>query len=381
MKTRHQVLFQNANDLSRVPDETVDLVITSPPYPMIQMWDDIFSEQNPKITDLVEKNNGSGAFELMHRVLDPAWKEVHRVLKTGGIACINIGDAARTINDNFALYQNHTRLMRRLLDLGFSSLPAIVWRKQTNAPNKFMGSGMLPPGAYVTLEHEYILIVRKGGKRKFTDDAQKQSRRESAFFWEERNLWFSDVWMDLKGAGQNSYNEAVRSRSANYPFDLPYRLVNMFSIKGDVVMDPFLGVGTSMFAAMAAGRNSIGVELDANYKNHILSRLETIVPFSNERIRKRIKNHFRFVEEYAYTKGGFKYLNSHYRFPVMTRQETDLLLNTVLSVTIVNATTFELAYSDEPEPEFCRNWEPFILPAGEKPRPAKSQPVQLTLLD
>ena len=64
-----------------------------------------------------------------------------------------------------------------MLSLGFSALPAIIWRKQTNAPNKFMGSGMLPAGAYVTLEHEYILIFRKGAKREFSSPADKANRR------------------------------------------------------------------------------------------------------------------------------------------------------------------------------------------------------------
>ena len=134
-----------------------------------------------------------------------------------------------------------------------------------------MGSGMLPAGAYVTLEHEYILILRKGSKREFKLDAQKQNRRESAFFWEERNAWFSDVWMDLKGTSQNLGNRTARLRSAAFPFDLPYRLLNMFSVKGDTVVDPFLGIGTTMWAAMAAGRNCIGYEIEARLRDEIVS--------------------------------------------------------------------------------------------------------------
>ena len=143
--------------------------------------------------------------------LTRVWREVHRVLADGGIACINIGDATRTLGDRFALYPNHARILVRLVELGFVPLPVILWRKQTNAPNKFMGSGMLPPGAYVTLEHEYILIVRKGGKRGFLSEEGKGLRRESAFFWEERNRWFSDVWSDLKGTVQGLSDRKVRN--------------------------------------------------------------------------------------------------------------------------------------------------------------------------
>jgi DNA modification methylase len=293
----------------------------------------------------------------MHRILDAVWKEVFRVLKSGGIACINIGDAARTINDNFSLYQNHTRIMSHLLKLGFNPLPAILWRKQTNAPNKFMGSGMLPPGAYVTLEHEYILIVRKGEKREFKTLKDKRIRHQSAFFWEERNLWFSDIWLDVKGASQNLFDNKVRNRSAAYPFEVPYRLINMFSVKGDTVLDPFLGIGTTMYAAMTAGRNSIGFELDKNLCDAILSNINSIVIYSNELINNRLSSHLSFLHEKYRTGKEFKYLNKPYGFPVVTNQEKELMINSVAGIKETNDHNFEMMYSERPQPEFCGYWK------------------------
>ena len=160
MKTVHQIIYSDSKRMEKVPDESVDLVITSPPYPMIEMWDRIFAKQNLKIEKALKNNDGPVAFELMHQELDHVWDEAYRVLKTGGIVCVNIGDATRTIGGNFALYPNHSRILSHCLKKGLSSLPAILWRKQTNAPNKFMGSGMLAPGAYVTLEHESIASQR-----------------------------------------------------------------------------------------------------------------------------------------------------------------------------------------------------------------------------
>ena len=75
----------------------------------------------------------------MHAELDRAWAEVHRVLAPGGIACINIGDATRTIGERFTLWPNHARILEACGLFGFDNLPAILWRKPTNAPNKFMG--------------------------------------------------------------------------------------------------------------------------------------------------------------------------------------------------------------------------------------------------
>jgi DNA modification methylase len=354
---------------------------------MIEMWDEMFADQNPAIGEALEKGQGPTAFELMHKVLDPVWDEVYRVLIKGGIACINIGDATRTINSNFSLYQNHTRIMTYLLKSGFSALPAILWRKQTNAPNKFMGSGMMPPGAYVTLEHEYILIVRKGEKKEFKTPEDKQIRRESAFFWEERNVWYSDIWMDLKGTSQNLFDNKVRSRSAAYPFEVPYRLINMFSVKGDTILDPFFGIGTTMYAAMAAGRNSIGYEIAQNFQDSILSRMNTISHYSNECISNRLRNHLNFVDERSISKGGFKYLNKNYGFPVMTKQEIDLLINQLISVKEVKKNDFEAIYSDEPQQEFCGDWKDFLYhgqmisdPKKTKSKKTQKQPTQLKLL-
>ena len=179
--TRHQIIIAAAQKMDLLEDNSIELVLTSPPYPMIEMWDEIMSKQNSQISNALNLKNGMLAFELMHLELDKIWAEVERVLIPGGFACINIGDATRTINDKFVLYPNHTRIISAFQRLGVSNLPNIIWRKQTNAPNKFMGSGMLPSGAYVTLEHEWILIFRKGGKRQFKTEDEKLRRRESSF--------------------------------------------------------------------------------------------------------------------------------------------------------------------------------------------------------
>jgi DNA modification methylase len=203
MKTKHQVFFKNSKKMDSIPSSSVHLVVTSPPYPMIEMWDNIFSKLNPSIADALKSKDEQTAFNLMHNELDKVWKECFRVLRPGCIACINIGDAVRKINGNFQMYSNHARIINCLCNLGFTQLPDLLWHKPTNAPNKFMGSGMLPANAYVTYEHEYILIFRKGEKRKFTQNAYKENRRKSAYFWEERNVWFSDIWNKLKGAPHN----------------------------------------------------------------------------------------------------------------------------------------------------------------------------------
>jgi len=357
MKTRHGILFESSADMGRLSPGSIDLVVTSPPYPMIEMWDGLFAAADPAVSKHLNREQGPQAFESMHRILDPVWREIYRVLRPGGIACINIGDATRTLGGNFALYPNHSRILSFLLKTGFQALPAILWRKQTNAPNKFMGSGMMPPGAYVTLEHEYILIVRKGEKREFSIPEEKRNRRESGYFWEERNTWFSDVWMDLKGTRQELFDPKARKRSAAFPFELAYRLINMFSVKGDTVLDPFLGIGTTMYGAMASARNSVGFEIDSDLKERLFSGIEDIVELSSSKIADRIESHMVFVKERIHQKGPLKYANAHYSFPVVTRQETQLFFNEPQSAEILEDSVVEVIYSDAVGENHIGNWD------------------------
>ena len=85
------ILNANSNNIPQVKDKTVDLIITSPPYPMIDMWDEMFSMQDSNIKKELEKGNGMSAFELMHQILDKTWNECDRVLKDNGFVCINNG--------------------------------------------------------------------------------------------------------------------------------------------------------------------------------------------------------------------------------------------------------------------------------------------------
>ncbi|MCK5837698.1 MAG: site-specific DNA-methyltransferase [Desulfobacula sp.] len=375
MQTTHTLLVQDSSHLDAIPSNSIDLVVTSPPYPMIEMWDDLFSTQDTAIAKALKNQDGSTAFERMHKQLDSVWDEAFRLLKPGGFACINIGDATRSLNSNFAIYPSHSRILHHLLQIGFSALPEIIWRKQTNTPNKFMGSGMLPAGAYVTLEHEYILIARKGGKREFKRDPEKQNRRESAIFWEERNMFFSDIWFDIKGTRQGLADKESRSRSAAFPFELAYRLINMYSVKGDVVLDPFLGTGTTMAAAMASARNTLGCEIDPGFEAPVIKLKETIIELSNHIMENRLNRHLLFVNERIASGKPLKHRNIPYGFPVITNQEKNLVLNELLTIEQPQKNAMAVVYSDHPQTAFRREWKPSeIEKNGSDPKTGKMPP-------
>jgi DNA modification methylase len=297
---------------------------------MVEMWDETFADLDPAVADNLDAGDGPAAFETMHDVLDAVWTEVARVLAPGGIACVNVGDATRTVDDQFRVYANHARVLAACEAAGLTPLPDLVWRKPVNSGTKFLGSGMLPPNAYATLEHEYVLVFRNGGPRSFAAGADR--RYEAAYFWEERNRWFSDVWTDLPGEPQDLDDPSLRERSGAFPLALPYRLICMFSVYGDTVLDPFWGTGTTSLAAMVAGRNSVGYERDPAFADAFDRRVDDAPERSAAVLGDRLAAHRRFARESAADGDPLPYDAVHYDVPVKTRQERRVRLYAVEAV-------------------------------------------------
>ena len=270
MTTQHRIILGNSQQMSELGDESIHLMVTSPPYPMIAMWDKLFCEDQ-KIASLWEKLGAKDneetvrqIYDSMHDCLTKVWMETYRVLDKGGIAAINIGDATRNINGKFQLFPNHSRVIEVCEEIGYTTLPNILWKKPTTKPTykgkgAFLGSGFLPPNAYVTLDCEFVLLFRKGNLRKFPP--HHKVRYESKFTKPQRDEWFSQIW-DFKGTRQ--IVSELERRTAAYPDEVATRLIRMFSVKGETVLDPFLGSGTTMKVAIETGRNSVGYEVDKN---------------------------------------------------------------------------------------------------------------------
>jgi site-specific DNA-methyltransferase (cytosine-N4-specific) len=281
MHTQHKIVLGDSQQMPELADGSVQLMVTSPPYPMIKMWDNIFAKADPKIAELWQKLNNSGQeetvkqiYDAMHENLAKVWQETFRVLAVGGIACINIGDATRTVNGKFQLFPNHSRITEICEKIGFNTLPYILWKKPTTKPKykgkgAFLGSGFLPPNAYVTIDCEFILLFRKGNLRKFPP--HDKLRYESAFTKTQRDEWFSQIWA-LKGTRQTA--SELERRTAAYPDEIADRLIKMFSIKGDTILDPFLGSGTTTKTAIQNERNSIGYETDPNLLPVITKKID-----------------------------------------------------------------------------------------------------------
>ena len=140
------------------------------------------------------------------------------------------------------------------INIGFTSLIPIFWKKISNRPNAFLGSGFLPTNAYVSQDCEYIAIFRKGNLRRF--ESKDKNRYESKFTKQQRDLWFQQIW-NFPGA------RGAKKHSA-FPEELPFRLISMFSVIGDIVCDPFSGTGTVDKVCKKLNRNFIGYEINQN---------------------------------------------------------------------------------------------------------------------
>jgi modification methylase len=282
-QTHHTVVIGSSQKMPEISDSSVHLMVTSPPYPMVQMWDRQFCEFYPQITSLwrtleaeSKEETVAQIYDQMHLELAKVWAETFRVLVDGGIACINVGDATRSINGRFRVFPNHARIIEHCERIGFTTLPYILWKKPTTKPmykgkGAFLGSGFLPPNAYVTLDCEFILLFRKGKLRKFPP--KDPDRYGSQLTKDQRNEWFSQIWT-ITGIHQTS--DELKRRTAAFPEKIAERLIRMFSIKGDNVLDPFLGSGTTLIASVKNSRNGIGYETDRTLLSTITRKTASI---------------------------------------------------------------------------------------------------------
>jgi DNA modification methylase len=256
--TKHQVLQGDARDLTFIPDQSIHLVVTSPPYWTLKKYNDHHAQLG-HIQD----------YEKFLEQLSLVWQHCFRVLVPGGrLVCVT-GDVcvSRRKYGRHLVFPLHADIAVACRKIGFDNLNPIIWHKIANIDyevkngSRFLGKPY-EPNAIIKNDIEYILMQRKpGGYRKPTEDQRQASRIEKGNF----ENWFQQFWR-IGGASNKNH-------PAPFPFELAYRLVNMFSFVGDTVLDPFSGTGTTLLAALKAGRNSIGVEVDARYCKMAFDRL------------------------------------------------------------------------------------------------------------
>ena len=281
--TTHKLNLGDARcDMSRLPDGSVHLVVTSPPYWTLKEYRDSDGQMGH-----IEE------YDQFLMELDRVWKHCFRALVPGGRLVCVVGDVClsrRKNNGRHTVVPLHASIQEHCRTLGFDNLAPIIWHKISNAVyevengSSFLGKPY-EPNSVIKNDIEFILMERKHGGYRTPDVA---ARVLSVISGENHKEWFQQIWTGLTGA-------STRLHPAPYPVELAERLIRMFSFVGDTVLDPFLGTGTTTVAAAKTGRNSVGFEIDEHYFDMARKRIEneTSSLFSKNTIEVRTSSHDR----------------------------------------------------------------------------------------
>jgi site-specific DNA-methyltransferase (adenine-specific) len=258
VKSTHRIIFGDARRMSQIVDNSTHLIITSPPYWQLK---DYGNENQIGFDD---------SYEDYINNLNLVWKECHRVLHNGCRLCINIGDQfARSVYyGRYKVIPIRTEITRFCETVGFDFMGSIIWQKVTTCNTTggatIMGSYPFPRNGIVKIDYEFILLFKKHGK---PPKVSTQVKAQSELTKEEWNLYFNGHW--------NFSGERQDKHLAMFPIELPHRLIKMFSFVGETVLDPFFGSGTTSLAAIRLGRNSVGYEINKDFRNTIENKLST----------------------------------------------------------------------------------------------------------
>jgi DNA modification methylase len=227
-----RVLCKSSENMDELPDNSIHLMVTSPPYNVGKDYDEALTLEEYR--------------EFLKRV----WGEVHRVLVPGGRACVNVANLGRK-----PYIPLHAFIVEDMLDLGFLMRGEIIWDKGSSAGSSTAwGSWLSPSNPALRDVHEYILVFSKGAFRRENTNDRKSTVSRDEFLEFTKSVW------------EFPSESAVRiGHPAPFPVELPYRLIQLYTFQGEVVLDPFMGSGQTAMAAMKTDRNYIGYEIDEEY--------------------------------------------------------------------------------------------------------------------
>lgn len=248
--TCHRIFLADSRHMPELADASVHLVVTSPPYWCLKDY------QHPGQIGYRQ------SYEEYLEALREVFYECHRVLHPGCRMAVNIGDQYLRASEHgrYSVQPIPADLSVLGRRIGFDFLGNLIWRKlsttHTSGGGQWMGSTYYPRNGHITYEHEYIVVLRKRGT---APRPSKRAREKSRLTKQQRSAWFRGVWDDISPERQNGH-------VAMFPVELPRRLIKMYSFWGEMVLDPFLGSGTTSLAAAQEGRNSVGYEINAAFE-------------------------------------------------------------------------------------------------------------------
>jgi site-specific DNA-methyltransferase (adenine-specific) len=249
-----KIYCKSSEKMTEIPDYSIHLMVTSPPYNVKKEYDEDLS------------------LNEYRQLLKTVFKETYRVLVTGGRACINVANLGRK-----PYIPLHTFIIEDMLDLGFLMRGEIIWNKASSAsPSTAWGSWQSAGNPVLRDIHEYILVFSK------ESFSRKKGHKKDTITKKDFLEWTKSVWTF----------PAVSARSighpAPFPEELPHRLIQLYTYKGDVVLDPFCGSGTTCLSALKDSRHYIGYDIEPSYvklaEKRIKEHLNQLNIFGNKQL-------------------------------------------------------------------------------------------------
>jgi len=238
------VWCRSAEQMPDLPDASVHLMVTSPPYNVGKDYDQDFTLRE--------------YLAFLQRV----WREVHRVLVPGGRACINVANLGRK-----PYIPLHSHIITGMQEIGFLMRGEIIWNKAGSAsPSTAWGSWRSPANPTLRDVHEYILVFSKDSFSR-----PNPNKRASTIAREEFLEFTKSVWTFPAEPARKV------GHPAPFPVELPYRLIQLYTFAGEVVLDPFLGSGQTALAALKAGRHYVGYEIEPDYIALAEKRMQQVI--------------------------------------------------------------------------------------------------------
>lgn len=227
----NRIILGSAENMKELPNNSIHLMITSPPYNVSKEYDDDLS------------------LKEYLALLKNSFKEAYRVLVNGGRACINVANLGRKPYIPLSDY-----ISTMMIDLGFNMRGEVIWNKAASAsPSTAWGSWQSASNPILRDVHEYILIFSKG------DYSREKKNKENTIRKDQFIEWTKSIWT------MNAESARRVGHPAPFPEELPYRLIQLYSFKEDIILDPFIGSGTTGIAALKSERKFVGYEINNDY--------------------------------------------------------------------------------------------------------------------
>ena len=229
---KNSILLGNSENMKVIPDNSLHLMVTSPPYNVTKEYDEDLS------------------FEEYLLLLRNVFSETYRVLVYGGRACINVANLGRKPYIPLSDY-----ISRMMLEIGYLMRGEIIWYKGAGAGvSMAWGSWQSASNPVLRDTHEYILVFSKGSFSRKKVDGKENTIAKDQFM-----EWTKSVWT------MNPESAKKVGHPAPFPIELPYRLIQLYTYKDDIIFDPFMGSGSTAVAALKSDRNYFGYDNDAEY--------------------------------------------------------------------------------------------------------------------